>query len=61
MGDRMKYDFKSARERVETLKSMYRRLSHVQEKDGSWDWWIKREIGKLEKEIKQAHKKKKTA
>lgn len=57
----MKYHFKSARERVETLKSMYRRLAQIQEKDGSWDWWIEREIGKLEKEIKQAHKKKKTA
>lgn len=55
------YNFREARERVETLRSMYRRLSHMQEKDGSWDWWIEKEVGELEKEIKQAHKKKKTA
>ena len=57
----MKYDFKSARERVEKLKIMYRRLAQIQEKDGSWDWWIEKEVGELEEEIKQAHKKKKTA
>ena len=55
------YDFRSARERIETLKNMYRRLSRVQKKDGTWNWWLEREINALESEIQAAHKKKKTA
>jgi len=55
------YNFREARERVETLKSMYRRLAQIQEKDGTWNWWLEREITALESEIQTAHKKKKTA
>jgi len=59
--NKMKYDFKAARQRIETLKSYYRRLAYVQPKDGGWDWWLAREIDALEQQIKQAHKNKKTA
>ena len=55
------YNFREARERVEILKSMYRRLAQIQEKDGTWNWWLEREITALENEIQAAHKKKKTA
>jgi len=62
VGDRvMKYNFREARNRVEELKRMYRGLAHVQVKDGTWDWWLKKEITILENEIQAAHKKKKTA
>lgn len=57
----MKYNFREARNRVEELKRMYRRLAHVQVKDGTWDWFLRREIEDLERDIKSAHKKKKTA
>ena len=57
----MKYNFREARNRVEELKRMYRGLAHVQVKDGTWDWWLKKEITTLENEIQVAHKKKKTA
>lgn len=55
------YGFREARTRVEELKLMYRRLAHIQEKDGTWDWLLRYQIGELEKEIQSAHKKKKTA
>jgi len=50
------FDFKAARQRIEELKLMYRRLSHTQDKDGDWDWWIMAEIDELEYEIEMALK-----
>ena len=57
----MKYNFKEAREHVEKLRWMYRRLACVQEIDHSWDWFLTKEINEIEEEIEEAHKKKKTA
>ena len=57
----MQYDFKAVRQRIEELKGIYRRMAQTEVKDGSWDWWLKREITELERQIKEAHKKRKTA
>ena len=50
------FDFKAARQRIEELKLMYRRLSHTQDKDGTWDWLIMAQIEELEYEIEMALK-----
>lgn len=42
------FDQKAARERIEELKLMYRRLRHVMEPNGTWDWFLIREINELE-------------
>lgn len=50
----MGYDFKAARARIEQLRHLYRRMLHIQEQDGTWDWWIRKEIQQLESEIAAA-------
>jgi hypothetical protein len=52
----MPFNFKAARERIEQLRSMYRRLVNSQPKDGCWDWWLENEIAELEADITEAHK-----
>lgn len=49
----MNYDFDSAIKRIAELWSIYRSLRH-QPADGTWDWWIVKEVNELEKEIAEA-------
>lgn len=53
----MRYDFKAAKYRLKQLKDYYFRLSKRQPQDGTWDWWLMREIEELEQEIREAEKK----
>jgi len=41
----------AARNRIEEMKQLYRRLNHKQKPDGSWDWWLRNEIEEAELEI----------
>lgn len=52
----MAYDFKAARKRREELVSMHRRLKRLQDSDGSWDWWLQKEIIELDLEIELEHR-----
>ncbi|MFI8712001.1 hypothetical protein [Brevibacillus brevis] len=49
----MMYDFDSAINRIAELWRIYRSLRH-QPADGSWDWWIVKEVKELEKEMATA-------
>ncbi|WP_237089196.1 hypothetical protein [Paenibacillus larvae] len=50
------YDFKSARQRIEELKFMYRRNKKHHEKDGTWDWVIVAKSNNLKKNSKKPTK-----
>jgi hypothetical protein len=52
------YDFKSARQRIEELKLIYRQNKHHHAEDGTWDWWIMAQIEEIEREIAEALKEK---
>lgn len=54
------FDFQASRHRIEELKMMYRKMKHSNQCNGSWDWWIKKQIKELEQEIDEAHKKRMT-
>ncbi|MGG4447602.1 hypothetical protein [Brevibacillus porteri] len=49
----MRYDFDSAMKRIAHLWRIYRSLRN-QPADGTWDWWIVKEVNELEKEIATA-------
>ncbi|UED77465.1 hypothetical protein [Brevibacillus sp. DP1.3A] len=49
----MRYDFDSAITRKAELWRIYRSL-RFQPADGTWDWWIVKEINELESEMEAA-------
>ena len=53
----MSYDFQAARQRVMELTSFYRRMMHIADPNGTWDWWLRKEIEELEAEIAEAKRK----
>lgn len=44
-------EMKQLRERVMSLTAMYRALKHVQQPDGTWDWFLLREIYECEETL----------
>ncbi|MEK8133127.1 hypothetical protein WMW72_35215 [Paenibacillus filicis] len=51
----MRYDFEKAKRHREQLVNDYRLLKHVQDPDGTWDWWIKQQIAEIDRERIEAH------
>lgn len=49
-------DLKEVRDHIQQLRGMKLDLMRVQPMDGSWDWWLDKEIAELEKEIANEHK-----
>ncbi|MCY9593755.1 hypothetical protein PC41400_21740 [Paenibacillus chitinolyticus] len=47
-------NLKLARKRVGELTLLYRKILWIREPDGIWDWFLKREIEELEKDISAA-------
>lgn len=50
-------NLKTTRQHIDHLKIIYRRLKHTHTTDGTWDWWLRREIEDMEQEIANEHKK----
>lgn len=46
-------EIREALQRIRLLESYHRRLSRIQEADGTWDWWLDREIAQLRKEVRR--------
>jgi len=47
---------REARDRIEALRMMYRRMLHTRTPDGTWDWFIRNEIEEIEAELAEIKK-----
>jgi len=46
-------EIREALQRIRLLESYHRRLSQTQPADGTWDWWLDREIAQLREGVRR--------